>query len=105
MSRRQPKPRHNAYSTHSQLATARKGLSANRVGTNGSGHGLDNQLASVQQGDIVIPPWALTPAVVDKLKQALGDQWQQCIIGQGRELDLEQISAAMDQPKSRAIKL
>lgn len=101
MSRGHPKP--SPYSK-SQLAAAKKGLSANKVGINGSGHGLDNQLASVQQGDVVIPPWALTPAIVAKLKQALGDQWHQCIIGQGRELDLEQITAAMDSSKTKVAK-
>lgn len=83
----------NALRRRSALRAALHGLSANKTGFNKQGHELDNHLAWVKTGDMVIPPYALTPAVVQKLKAAMGDQWQTLVIGQGREINIEELLA------------
>lgn len=90
--------RHRGYrsvtSKHRSTGSARKalrGLSANKIGVSGDGHGLDDQLAWVKEGDLVIPPHALTPELVEKLKRALGTEWSAHVVGQGREIDLQDL--------------
>ena len=73
-----------------QLEKALKGLSDNLSGKNGPLHQYDEHLALVKDGDLVIPPEALTPEVKKILQEQLGLDIESHTIGEGRELSLDQ---------------
>jgi hypothetical protein len=67
------------------LERAELGRAANAAGLTGTAHRRDLIIGHLAPGEIVVPPQALSPAVMAALRQELGDQLPRFIVGSGFE--------------------
>ncbi|MBT3360619.1 MAG: hypothetical protein HN403_13425 [Rhodospirillales bacterium] len=61
------------------------GQTANDLGVNGPVHAQDTEVVHVTPGEIVIPPSAQTPELMQTLHNELGDDLLQYTVGSGFE--------------------
>jgi Sel1 repeat len=68
-----------------EVGRAELGRAANAAGVTGSAHRRDLIIGHLAPGEIVVPPWALSPAVMAALRHELGNQLPRFIVGAGFE--------------------